>query len=553
MTERDPSSIGPKSRNPWDFSRRLKLHRGATTEAPWPRLISKPSVPMPSEARPALPRASQPIGRGGEWTLPLLEKFDAALAVHARRFGLDTWPVQYEVITAAQMLDLCSTAGMPVHYPHWSFGKQLLGQEHTYKKGMSGLAYEIVINTAPSLVYLMETNTLPLQVLVMAHAAYGHNAFFKANYLFRQFTQPDSILDYLAFARNFISDCEQRYGWREVERVLDCAHALAAYGVDRYKKPNRLSARREQERLEERLRYAEKHFNADVQYLYRDNAKPAPTDAPVDAPFEPQENLLYFIEKSAPKLAPWQRELVRIVRKVAQYFYPQRLTKVANEGAATFWHYTLLHELYDAGQVDDGFMLEWLSNHSDVVGQQSFDSDRYSGINPYALGFAIFRDIRRMCEAPSAEDRQWFPQLTGTDWVTAIQFAMANFKDESLIEQYLSPKVMREMRLFLLSDQEDDRSHFHVRAIHNDAGYMRVRQALAAQYRLEAHIPTIQVSRQNADSDRALLLQHRVEQGRLLDGESVDEVLRYVKELWKFDVVLEEIDGEGNRLKIHRT
>jgi spore cortex formation protein SpoVR/YcgB (stage V sporulation) len=198
-------------------------------------------------------------------------------------------------------------------------------------------------------------------------------------------------------------------------------------------------------------------------------------------------------------------------------------------------------------------MLEWLSNHSDVVAQRPFDSNAYSGINPYALGFAIYRDIRRMCEAPTGEDRQWFPQLAGTDWVAAVHFAMANFKDESLIEQYLSPKVMRDLRLFLLTDQEDDRSHFHVRAIHNDAGYMRVRQALAAQYRLEAHIPTIQVSRQNSESDRALLLQHRVEQGRLLDGESVDEVLRYVKELWQFDVVLEEIDGDGNRLKIHRT
>jgi stage V sporulation protein R len=539
----------PKGLSPWDFARLETPQRKSSSDAPWPRLISKPSVPMPSAERPALPRAAQPIATGAEWTLPLLDKFDAALAEHAKRLQIDTWPIQYEVITAAQMIDLCSTVGMPVHYPHWSFGKQLLGQEHTYKKGMSGLAYEIVINTNPSLVYLMETNTLPLQVLVMAHAAYGHNAFFKANYLFRQFTQPDAILDYLTFARNFIVDCEQRYGWRDVEKVLDCAHALAPYGVDRYKRPKRLSARREAERLDERMRFAQKHFNPDVEYLYRDQT-PAEDKEPV---FEPQENLLYFLEKSAPKLEPWQRELVRIVRKVAQYFYPQRLTKVANEGAATFWHYTLLHELYDHGQVDDGFMLEWLSNHSDVVAQRSFDSKYYSGINPYALGFAIFRDIRRICEAPTDEDREWFPQLAGTDWVQSVQFAMANFKDESLIEQYLSPKVMRELRLFLLSDKEDDREHYGVAAIHNDAGYTRVRQALAAQYRLEAHIPAIQVARHNADSDRALLLQHRVEHGRMLDAESAEEVLRYVKELWQFDVVLEEIDGDGNRLKIHRT
>src|SRR4030095_3122614 len=147
------------------------------------------------------------------------------------------------------MIDLGSTGGMPVHSPHWSFGKHLLSQEHGYLKGMSGLAYEIVINTNPALVYLMETNTLPLQVLVMAHAAYGHNAFFKSNYLFRQFTQADGILYYLTFARNFILDWEQRYGWREVERILDCCHALAPYGIDRYKKPKRLSGSRGRERL----------------------------------------------------------------------------------------------------------------------------------------------------------------------------------------------------------------------------------------------------------------------------------------------------------------
>ena len=186
-----------------------------------------------------------------------------------------------------------------------------------------------------------------------SHAAYGHNAFFKSNYLFRQFTQADGILDYLTFARNFILDCEQRHGWREVERILDCCHALAPYGIDRYKKPTRLSASRERERLAERLRFAQFHYNPDVAYLYEGaEAKPDPAAGS----FDPQENLLYFIEKSAPKLAPWQRELVRIVRKISQYFYPQRLTRVANEGAATFWHYTLLHELYDHGQVDDGFM-----------------------------------------------------------------------------------------------------------------------------------------------------------------------------------------------------
>jgi stage V sporulation protein R len=213
-------------------------------ERPWPKLLTRPTVPMPERQRVAAP-----IATGSEWTLPMLERFDQALARHAARLQLSTYPVQYELITAEQMLDLCSTVGMPVHYPHWGFGKLLVGQERGYRKGQSGLAYEIVINTDPALVYLMETNSLALQVLVMAHAAYGHNAFFRSNYLFQQFTQADSILDYLKFARDFVLQCEQQHGWREVETVLDCCHAIAPYGVDRYRKPGRLSARRERERL----------------------------------------------------------------------------------------------------------------------------------------------------------------------------------------------------------------------------------------------------------------------------------------------------------------
>jgi stage V sporulation protein R len=517
----------------------------------WPRLLTKPAFDVTqAKARRTGRSDSNLIASGVEWTLPMIDRFDQALAAHARRLELDIYPIQYEVITADQMIDLCSTVGMPVHYAHWSFGKHLVSQDHGYRKGVSGLAYEIVINTSPALVYLMETNTLPLQVLVMAHAAYGHNAFFKSNYLFRQFTQADAILDYLTFARNFINDCEDRYGWREVERVLDCCHTLAPYGIDRHKRPKQLSARRERERLAERLRQAERDYNADVAYLYERLNRETSSEQPT---FEPQDNLLYFIEKNAPRLAPWQRELVRIVRKVSQYFYPQRLTKVANEGAATFWHYTLLHELYDHGQVDDGFMLEWLSNHSDVVTQRPFDSKYYSGINPYALGFAIFRDIRRICEQPTDEDREWFPQLAGTNWVEGVHFAMSNFKDESLIEQYLSPKVMRDMRLFMLADHERDRSKYMVEAIHNDQGYRRVRQTLAAQYRMEAYTPPLSVVRYAADSDRALLLQHRVERGRLLDAESAATVLQHLHELWQFDVVLEEVDDNGTRLKIHRT
>src|SRR6185503_674868 len=120
-------------------------------------------------------------------------------------------------------------------------------------------------------------------------------------------------------------------------------------------------------------------------------------------PPEPQENVLYFIEKHAPVLEPWQREIVRIVRKMAQYFYPQRQTQVMNEGWATFWHYTLLNTMYDEGMLSDGYMIEILSSHTNVVFQPPVTHPAYSGINPYALGFSMFTDIKRICQNPTDE------------------------------------------------------------------------------------------------------------------------------------------------------
>ena len=142
---------------------------------------------------------------------------------------------------------------------------------------------------------------------------------------------------------------------------------------------------------------------------------------PARYPSEPQENLLYFMEKNAPLLESWQREILRIVRKVSQYFYPQKQTQVMNEGWATFWHYTILNHLYDEGKVTERFMLEFLHSHTNVVFQPPYNSPWYSGINPYALGFAMFQDIKRICQSPTEEDKYWFPDIAGpTGWKRCI-------------------------------------------------------------------------------------------------------------------------------------
>ena len=486
---------------------------------------------------------NKPLSETSEWTFELIEKYHKEIARVASNFGLDTYPVQLEIITAEQMIDAYASVGMPIGYSHWSFGKEFVSNEARYKKGRMGLAYEIVINSDPCIAYLMEENSMMMQALVIAHAAYGHNSFFKKNYLFTTWTNANSIIDYLLFAKNYIAQCEERYGEEQVEAMLDSCHALRNFGVDRYKRPPRLSIQEEKDRQKDR----EEYLQSQVNELWRTiPAKEVIHSGNNDRRFpqEPQENILYFIEKNAPLLEPWQREIVRIVRKIAQYFYPQRQTQVMNEGWATFWHYTLLNQLYGEGLVTDGFMIEFLQSHTNVTHQPSFENPYYSGINPYALGFAMMTDIRRICEEPTDEDRHWFPDIAGSHWNKTLHFAMQNFKDESFISQFLSPKVIRDFKLFSILD-DDKQSEIAVTSIHNESGYQYIRQALSEQYNLGSNEPNIQVYDVISKGDRALTLRH-IQYHRMQLDKSIDEVLKHVVRLWGFDVRLETVNEAGS-------
>jgi len=483
----------------------------------------------------------KPLSESSDWTFELIEKYDTEIARIAEHYKLDTYPNQIEVITAEQMMDAYASVGMPIGYNHWSFGKKFIQTEQTYKRGQMGLAYEIVINSDPCISYLMEENSMTMQALVMAHACYGHNSFFKGNYLFQSWTDASSIIDYLLFAKNYIAECEHKYGIDEVESCLDACHALMNHGVDRYKRPQKISLEQELERQKAREEYLQSQVNTLWRTLpANDEVK---QDKVFNFPSEPQENLLYFIEKNAPLLQPWQREIVRIVRKVSQYFYPQKQTQVMNEGWACFWHYTILNHMYDEGLVTDQFMMEFLHSHTNVVAQPDYNSPYYSGINPYALGFNMFMDIRRICEEPTDEDREWFPEMAGSDWLETVHFAMKNFKDESFISQFLSPKLMRDFKLFHIHDDEKN-NFIEVPSIHNERGYKKIRSVLSNQYNLSNLEANIQIIKANVEGDRSLTLKYIPHQGVPL-ADSRHEVLKHLHYLWKFDVKLVQDNKSG--------
>jgi len=503
---------------------------------------------------------------GADWDFPMLQRiYDACNAIAVGELGLEVYPSEIDVISAEQMLDAYSSVGMPLFYKHWSFGKHFAFQQKAYNRGLMGLAYEIVINSSPCISYLMEENTATMQTLVIAHAAFGHNHFFKNNYLFKQWTDAEGIRDYLDFAKGYVAECEEKHGKAKVEHTLDAAHALMSHGIDRYPGKKKIDLRAEEKRAGERRLYEESTFND----LWRTvPTGPAKTQAVLSVERRrtllglPQENILYFLEKNAPRFAPWQRELLRIVRHIAQYFYPQSQTKVMNEGTATYVHYRIMTRLLEQGKISHGNFLEFLQSHTNVVFQPDFDDPRSNGsFNPYALGFAMMQDIegivtrldehgRPRSEEQIAEDKKWFPQIAGTgDAMAVLRDAWANYRDESFIRQFLSPRLIRHFSMFHLFDDPAEQAGVVVKDIHDDAGYKRIRHQLADQYDVGVIDPNIEAVDVDLAGDRKLVLHHKVLDGALLVEVDAKRVLQHLADLWRYDVSLQEIDSGGRVLK----
>jgi spore cortex formation protein SpoVR/YcgB (stage V sporulation) len=499
-------------------------------------------------------KASRYLFEDSEWTFETLQRtHDAISEVALDDLGLDIYPNQIEIISAEQMLDAYASHGMPLMYRHWSFGKRFVREEQLYRKGYMGLAYEIAINSNPCITYNMEENTMAMQALVMAHAAFGHNHFFKNNYLFRQWTDAEGILDYLQYAKGYIAECEERHGLEAVEEILDSAHALMDQGVFRYRRRPKLSLRQQKQMERDRHEHEERNFND----LWRtvpsgDQGEDLDDEAVALAERKatlklPEENLLYFLEKNSPALEAWQREILRITRNIAQYFYPLKQTKMMNEGCAVFVHHTIITTLHEKGLLTDGALLEILHSHTNVVLQPAFDSPHYNGINPYALGFAMMSDIKRICTEPEDEDREWFPELAGSgDWRSVLKETWANYRDESFVSQFLSPRLIREMRLFTLAD-DSAQSHYSVGAIHNESGYRAVRSSLARSYDASGNEPDIQVVDVDLRGDRVLCLRHTVRDGIPLSDKTRNQVLAHVSRLWGYEVILHGIDAETDK------
>lgn len=186
-----------------------------------------------------MPKKYEPLSTSSDWSYDLIEQYYNHIErIAHEKFKLNTYPNQLEIIFSEQMLEAYSTHAMPIYYEHWSAGLQFIKEMNAYRKGRMGLAYEVVINSSPCISYLMDENTMIMQILVIAHANFGHNHFFKNNYMFQQWTDAESIIDYLVYTKRFIRKCEESKDPAEVEAVLDACHTLQYHGIDKYKRPS---------------------------------------------------------------------------------------------------------------------------------------------------------------------------------------------------------------------------------------------------------------------------------------------------------------------------
>lgn len=449
------------------------------------------------------------------WTLQELQHWDERIREKAAEFGLECFPQEFEICDQEQMLGYMAYHGMPAQYPHWSFGKAYERLKTLYHYGVTGLPYEMVINADPCLAYLMRDNSLCLQILTMAHV-YGHNDFFRNNFLFRG-TRPEHTVALFKLhadrVRGYIED--PSIGLAKVESTLDAAHALALQ-CRRHSAIRKLSRAEQEEQAlvaaaPPRDPYARIHKRPE--YRQPDLSK---------VPLEPEEDILPFIAEHNPYLAEWQKDLLHIVHQQAQYFIPQLETKIMNEGWASYWHYRIMQSL----ELPEALQLEFLVHHNQVLRPQA------GAINPYHLGFKVWQDIERRFDAPSEEEIRQFgpPETSGREKLFEVR---ATDRDVSFLRRFLTPALMRELDLF---EYRRERDKLVVSKVSDEEHWEEVKQTLLQNVGMGS-VPVIRIVDADFRHHRGLVLEHEHD-GRDLHLEYLEKTLDYVYQLWGRPVLL---------------
>ena len=459
------------------------------------------------------------------YTLEDLQDWNHRIVELVERFGLDPYAQEFEICDYEQMISYMVYSGMPSHYPHWSYGKSFEKLKTLYDYALTGLPYEMVINSNPAIAYLMRDNTLALQVLTMAHV-YGHNDFFKNNFTFRTIRAEFTIETFKAHAnrvRQYIED--PSIGLEKVERILDAAHALSLQCRRNLTIRKRSEAEQKEAKLED-----SKPATDPFQSVHRRKEWVSPDLAKV--PLYPEEDILLFIRDHNPHLAEWEKDLLTIVHEQAQYFIPQIETKIMNEGWASFWHKRILEAL----DLPQDLRLEFIVRHTQVL------SPHPGGLNPYHIGMKIWEDIeRRWSETKPEVEKKPAPK---TKSAQEKLFEVREVeRDSSFLRRYLTEELVRELNLFEYQSRGNEKV---VSKVADDDNWQAIKDTLIQNVGTGT-IPVIKVEDSDYGHNRGLFLRH-FHDGRDLQLEYAEKTLQYLRQLWGREVALETILNEKKSL-----
>ncbi len=431
-----------------------------------------------------------------EWTISDLEMWDQKICTIGEALGLDWYPIEYEICDYKEMIGHMAYTGLPTHYRHWSYGKSFDRIQTEYNLGMSGLPYEMIINSDPSISYLMTENPMPTHILTMAHCV-GHSDFFKNNRMFAE-TGADTVIDRFKAAgkrvKKYMED--PNIGVDAVERILDACHSI------KFQVPRTPGLkRRDHKKLKEYYR----------QLVINDNTGRYKDFDINKVPLEPDSNILRFIAENDKFLEDWQRDLILIVEQESLYFVPQAFTKIMNEGWACLIHEKILNAL----KLPDDYYLSFIKLHNQVV------RPHLGAVNPYHLGFKIFKHIEK--------------ELGFQECIRVRETC----NDETFIKSYLNQELCSELNLFSFSFDTADGAN-RVRNISNEQGWQTVRDDLIKNVGLNS-APIVLVKELRKDG--TLVLEHQHD-GRDIELSEANKVFEHINDLWggevKFTTIIED-------------
>ena len=431
-----------------------------------------------------------------DWSMEELQEWDDKICKLGGKLGLDWYPIDYEICDYKEMIGHMAYTGMPTHYRHWSFGKSFDRIQTEYNLGMQGLPYEMIINSNPSIAYLMTENPMSTHLLTMSHCV-GHSDFFKNNRMFAE-TDADNVIDRFKSAGKRIKKYmeDPNIGVDKVEKILDACHAIR-YQVHRTPGIKRRD---------------HKHLKEYYKNLMRNDKTGWYNDFNIDKiPLEPDYNILAFIREHNRLLEDWEKDVIHIVEQNSLYFVPQALTKIMNEGWAVLIHEKIMKEL----DLPTEYRLGFIRLHNQVI------RPHLGRVNPYHLGYKIFRHI---------EDKYGFE---------ACMIARESHNDETFIKKYLDEDLCNELNLFSFAFNRKDGYH-RITDVSGTEGWRTIRDDLIKNIGLNS-APVVFV--EDLQKDGTLVLKHEHDGGDL-DLAEANRVFSFINELWsagvKFTTIIED-------------